>query len=93
MDAFSKFDRQFTVEVTGTYDGKVFDERTLDYTLGDATESNLPDGIDVALKKFKKGEKSELILSGEYGFGSEGCPQYNIPADSTVKYVVCRHSS
>ena len=77
------------VSVKGTYNGKVFDEReVVEFTVGDAEEQRLPDGLDTAIKKFKKGEKSVLTLSPRYAFGSAGSAEYNIPADATVEYEV-----
>lgn len=78
----------FIVEVKGSYEGRVFDERTLEFTIGDSGEHGLPAGLDVALMKFKRGEKSELTLSDEYGFGAAGHQEYSVPAHSTIKYEV-----
>lgn len=78
----------FAVDVIGNYNGKVFDERSVSFAVGDATDSGLPEGVDVAVRKFKKGEKSKLTLKPEYAFGTEGSESYNIPADATVVYEV-----
>jgi len=78
----------FVVTLKGSYNGKVFDERTLKYTVGDGDEQGIPDGIDVGLRKFKRQETSILTLSPKYAFGAKGSEQFSIPGDSTVKYEV-----
>lgn len=77
------------VNVKGTYEGKVFDERNaVEFTVGDAVEQSLPEGLDVAIKKFKKGETSVLVLSPKYAFGAAGLGELELPADGRVKYEV-----
>lgn len=43
--------------------GTVFDERELIFPLGEGSEHNIPEGLETALEKFKKGEKSVIKLS------------------------------
>ena len=76
------------VEVSGSHEGRVFDKRTVEYLIGDALEHNLPDGLDMALMKFKKSEVSEVTFSGDYAFGANPPAEYGLPADATVKYMV-----
>lgn len=77
------------VEVRGSHEGRVFDERTVKYLIGDAVENNLPDGLDMALMKFKKSEESELTFSGDYAFGAQPPAEYGLPPNATIKYMVC----
>lgn len=70
------------------YEDRVFDERSLTFSVGDAVENDLPEGIDVAIRKFKKGEACRLTLKPEYAFGNQGSEKYNIPGGATVKYEV-----
>ncbi|KAF6025872.1 FKBP4 [Bugula neritina] len=79
---------EWKVEVKGVYDGRVFDERTVSFTVSDAVEEKLPDGFDVAIKKFKKGESSKLTLSPQYGLSAEAMKEHNIPEDATIQYEV-----
>jgi len=83
-----------TVEVhlVGTYADKVFEERDVKFQVGEACESGIVEGIDIALKKFKKGEKSKLLLSPKYAFGTEGKAEFNIPPNSNVEYEVTLNS-
>ncbi|KPJ16331.1 Peptidyl-prolyl cis-trans isomerase FKBP5 [Papilio machaon] len=69
-------------------DGKVFDTRTLSFPLGEGTENNICEGIERALEKFQKGEKSRLTIAPKYGFKSEGNASLGVPPDSTLEYIV-----
>lgn len=51
------------VSVVGKVNGTVFDERELKFPLGEGSEHNIPEGLETALEKFKKGEKSVIKLS------------------------------
>lgn len=41
----------------------MFDEREVKFPLGEGTEHNIPEGLERALERFKKGEKSTIKLS------------------------------
>lgn len=47
----------------GKVNGTVFDDRELKFPLGEGSEHNIPEGLETALEKFKKGEKSVIKLS------------------------------
>jgi len=77
-----------TAEIIGEFDGRVFDSRTVDWLLGLEKLIDLPRGVVEGIKYFGRGEKSRLVLKGEYGFGQEGFPKFGIPPDATVTYTV-----
>ncbi|XP_035217777.1 peptidyl-prolyl cis-trans isomerase FKBP4-like [Stegodyphus dumicola] len=79
-----------TVEVhlTGSYEGNVFEERDVKFEIGEGSEVGVVEGLDIALKKFKRGEKSKIILSPKYAFGPSGNSDLNVPPNSTVEYEV-----
>lgn len=55
------------IHVRGTFaDGKVFDERDVTFVVGEAVLHNLCHGLELAVQKMKKGEKSEIYLKGKY---------------------------
>ncbi len=58
------------------------------FELGEATEANVILGIDLAVKRFKKGEISRLVIAPQYAFGKEGNPDLKIPPDAEVTYTV-----
>lgn len=72
---------------------KVFDSRTVTFPLGEGSESNVCEGIERALEKFLKGEKSRLTLQPRYAFKAEGRDQImiRIRFDSYSLYLYCLH--
>lgn len=76
------------IKLKGSYEGRVFDEREVEFNLGEAAEANVIEGIDIALERFKEGEKSRLEIKSEYAFGEKGNEAFNIPGDATVEYEV-----
>lgn len=77
-----------TVEVhlVGTCSGSVFEDRDVKFCIGEAYEADVVEGIEIALKKFKKGEKSKLYLAPKYAFGAQG--NLNVPPNTPVEYEV-----
>lgn len=69
-------------------DGKVFDQRTVTFTLGEGIEQNICEGVERALEKFTKGEKSRLTIQPKYAFKSEGNVDLGVPPNSAVEYLV-----
>lgn len=76
------------VKLKGSYEGRVFDEREVEFNLGEGSESNIILGVETALEKFKEGEKSRLVIAPEYAFESAGNEAFGIPGDATVEYEV-----
>ncbi|EEB18988.1 FK506-binding protein, putative [Pediculus humanus corporis] len=76
------------VHITGIYNGKVFDDRSLSFNLGEGCEVNVIEGIEIALLQFNKKEKSSLEIKPEYAFKHEGNAEFQIPPDATVTYEV-----
>lgn len=56
--------------------------------MGEGSEANIIEGVEKALEKFKKGEKSRLIIQPKYAFGSQGNAEFNIPPNAVVEYIV-----
>lgn len=69
-------------------DGKVFDNRTLTFSLGEGADNNICEGVERALEKFLKDEKSRLTIQPKYAFKSEGNSDLGVPPNSAVEYVV-----
>jgi len=78
----------FSVHICGKYEGRVFEDRRVNFTLGEGSEENVIEGIEIALAHFFKGEKSRLKIKPAYAFKSEGNTQLNIPPNATVDYEV-----
>ena len=75
------FGAEVTVDIVGKYEDKTFDERTVTFTVGEAAEKDVIDGIDIAVTKMRKQEKCRLFVEPEYAFGPKGKPEIGIPSD------------
>lgn len=81
-------DAQVEVHLIGRFNGQVFDERDVRFILGEGDEIGIPCGVEQALKKFKKDERSLLKLKSAYGFGNKGNEHFNIPGNAELEYDV-----
>lgn len=52
------------------------------------SEYQVCEGIEKALEKFKIKEKSKLQIKSNVAFGTAGKPEFNIPPNADVEYVV-----
>ena len=68
--------------------GKVVDERDVKFCLGEGLEIDLPNGVEVALEKMKKQEKSRISIASNYGFGAAGNIKLGIPSLADLVYEV-----
>ena len=69
--------------------GRVFDERAqLEFEIGEGAACNIPEGLELALVKFKKAEKSLVYLKASRAWGSSGCADLGIGANASVHYEV-----
>ncbi|CAD8099291.1 unnamed protein product [Paramecium primaurelia] len=71
-------------------DGTIFDssldkERPYKFRIG---KDELIKGFDIALKSMKVGEKSELKITSNYGYGNEGNSYKNVPKNANLTYEI-----
>lgn len=76
------------IHLTGMYEGKVFEDRDVQFSLGEGEDCGVIEGVEKALEKFRKGEKSRLKIQSKYAFKNVGKPEFNIPPNATVEYIV-----
>ena len=69
------------VDITGYYNDQIFETRNVIYTQGEGCEQNVIEGIEIAVGKMKKGEKSRVFIKPKYAWGSNPPSQFNIPSD------------
>ena len=69
------------IHLVGKLDGKVFEERKVTFFVGEASEEGVVDGVELAVRKMKKGEKCEAVVKPAYAYGPNGRPDLNIPAN------------
>ena len=72
----------------GTYEGNQFEERDASFNLGEGADIGIIEGVEKAIEKFKKGEKSRVIIQSKLAFGAQGKPEFNIPANAVVEYTI-----
>ncbi|CAG4946213.1 unnamed protein product [Colias eurytheme] len=77
-----------TVELEGKYGDKIFDTRTVTFTLGEGSDQNICEGVERALEKFLQDEKSRLTIQPKYAFKSEGNTELGVPPNTVVEYTV-----
>ncbi|XP_076630563.1 FK506-binding protein 59kD [Colletes latitarsis] len=76
------------VHLTGKYNDKVFEDRDVQFSLGEGELCNIISGVEKALESFSTGEKSRLIIKSKHAFGNAGKPEFDIPPNATVEYEV-----
>ncbi|VDN28128.1 unnamed protein product [Gongylonema pulchrum] len=80
-----------TVKVcaVGSYEGRVFYDKEVSFVVGEGTEAGLPEGVDRAVRRFNKGEKSSIHLKGKrFTFGDSPPPQYNLPPNAELDFTL-----
>lgn len=76
------------VHLVGRYEDRVFEERDVEFNIGEGEECDVVSGVEAALEKMCQGETSRLVIKPKYAFGAEGNENFKIPANSTVEYTV-----
>lgn len=70
-----------TIKYTLKYEDRLLEEREVTYIAGEASEVNLIEGIDFAVVKMKKGEKSLLVIKRHYAWRDLPPLQFKLPED------------
>jgi len=55
-------------------------------------EHDICEGVELALKKFKRKEKSKLKIKSKYAFGAAGKAEFNVPPNADVEYTITLNS-
>lgn len=76
------------VHLIGKYNDEVFEDRDVEFILGEGEVEGIIEGVEIALPRFLKGEKSRLLIKSKYAFKEQGNPKYNIPPNADVEYEV-----
>lgn len=79
---------QVEISILGKVDGKVFDDRTLEFEVGEGLNLFIPRGVEFALEKMKKKEEAQVTLKPEYGFGSKGWKEKEVGGEATLVYDI-----
>ena len=77
------------------YKGYFLDGTLVDYTPNNwafeftyGQEGQLIEGLQLALRKLKKGEKAKIILPSQLAFGSEGSSNGTVPPYTPLVYQI-----
>ncbi|XP_058819841.1 FK506-binding protein 59 isoform X3 [Topomyia yanbarensis] len=76
------------IHLVGRHEGRIFEERDAEFTIGEGEECGIVSGVEIALEKFRKLETSKLIIKPQFAFGGVGNADLGVPSNSTVEYVV-----
>ena len=76
------------VHLQGIYQGRVFDDRSLEFELGEGGKYDIVTGIEDALIKFKKGETARISIKSKHAWGSKGFDKFSLPPFADVEYVI-----
>uniref|UniRef100_A0A0K0DYD0 peptidylprolyl isomerase n=1 Tax=Strongyloides stercoralis TaxID=6248 RepID=A0A0K0DYD0_STRER len=80
---------EVSAHIVGHYNSEVFYEKELTYNLGEGEAYDLPSGVDVAIRRFKKGEKSKVVLSGgSYTYGLHPPKEFNLPPNAKIEFEI-----
>ena len=85
-------DAHVKAHIRGTLDGTVFDERDIDFVIGDGFKEDIVDGIEKALLKMKMHERAKISIKPEYGFGEMGHEKFEVPPNTRIEYEVVLYS-
>jgi len=77
-----------TVHAIGSFEGRVFYDQKVDFVLGEGSEVNLPEGVDRAVRRINKGEKSRVVLKGRFGYGLNPPAEFNLPPNAEVEFTL-----
>ncbi|GMR56516.1 hypothetical protein PMAYCL1PPCAC_26711 [Pristionchus mayeri] len=77
------------VHLVGRHEGRVFMDQEISFILGEGAEHKLPEGVDKALRRFTKGEKSTITIKGtRYTYGSNPPEEFNLPANAELQFTI-----
>ncbi|CAL1683745.1 unnamed protein product [Lasius platythorax] len=81
-------DAQVNIHLVGKYNGRVFEERDVEFILGEGEIVGIVEGVEIALTHFLSGEKSRLLIKSKYAFKEQGNSEFNIPPNADVEYEI-----
>ena len=71
------------VHLVGRHEGRVFEERDVEFCLDEGKEVGVVAGVELALEKFHKEETARLLLKPQYAFGAQGNSELGVPPNAT----------
>jgi len=75
-------DGKVKIHVRGTYQGENFDERDVEFIVGDGHEHNIVEGIEKGVVTMRRYEKAKYFIKPQYAFKEAGSEVFGIPANA-----------
>ena len=83
-------DSTVKIHIRGSYQGNLFDERDVEFVIGEGYKHNIVDGVEKAICKMKRFEKSKVFVCSDYAYKDKGNEEFNIPPNANdIEYEVC----
>jgi len=77
-----------TVHAVGTFEGRIFYDKQVEFVLGEGSEVGLPEGVDRAIRRVNKGEKCCVTLKSRFGYGLHPPAEYNLPPNAEIEFTL-----
>jgi FK506-binding protein 4/5 len=74
--------------IAGDYEGRTFDERDVEFNIGEGENLGIIPGVEYGIEKMNQGETARFVIQPKYAFGKEGHKDFNIPSNAVVEYRV-----
>ena len=60
------------VHVKGLHGDSVFQDEDIAFIVGEASDVGVVEGLEHAVKQFKKGEEARIKMGAKYAYGADG---------------------
>ncbi|KAG8438482.1 hypothetical protein GDO86_004884 [Hymenochirus boettgeri] len=89
-EGYSKPNEGAIVEIhlRGSHNERIFDERDLQFEVGEGEGLGVPPGVETAIQQMEKAEEAIVYIKPKYGFGSTGSEQFHIPPGAELHYHI-----
>jgi FKBP-type peptidyl-prolyl cis-trans isomerase len=79
------------VHVQGKYKENVFEDRDVTFVLGEGSENNVVEALEIAIMQMRKGQCYHLDVLPRYAYGDKGNADFGIPPGAELEYQVELH--
>jgi len=77
------------IHLRGSYEGELFDERDVEFVIGDGYEHGVVEGVEKGLCTMRRYEKAKYFIKSQYAFKDVGNDAFGIPPNANeVVYEV-----
>ncbi|KAL3842624.1 hypothetical protein ACJMK2_020617 [Sinanodonta woodiana] len=76
------------IHIIGKHNNHVFEDRDVRFVMGEGVDQKLLPAVENSLKRFRRNEKSRLVIQPKYGYGETGNKDLDIPPNAELTYIV-----